>query len=576
MVSEPFQQNMVAGRQALSAGDWQTAYDRFQLTVDEDATAEALEALATAAWWLDDAPVVFECRERAYRLYRQSGDQLGAARVATWLGVDHYLFRAELAVANGWLQHAQRLLAGTGPSFERCWLALMDAHILLFEYSDTSAARRIGAEVFAMAETLDIVDMQVVALALEGLALVSQGNLDEGMRKLDESTAVALSGQASDPDAITMACCYLIYACDRVRDFDRAWQWCEKVEQVSRRWAYHSMFAVCRTHYAGVLFWRGDWASAERELTTASRDLKTTRLAWVGEAVYRLAELRRRQGRLDEADALAQEALGYPLALLCRAEIALECGDNASAADLVERYLRRIPLDNLIERAAGWEVAVRVHSACGAQEQARSACAELEAVAGVVGTTSLYGSASFARGLVELSTHQLDAARRCFEDAVDAFQSEGAPFEMAQSRMGLATALAMLGRHSGAGFEARAALATFEQLGAERDARRATTLLEQLESAQADPGGSAAWHAGMTRREVEVLGLLARGYSNPQIADRLFISVRTVERHISGIYAKLGAEGRAARAVATAYAIEHGLAHLEGQAVTSYSTNLTR
>lgn len=552
-----FQQHLDAGQQALNAGDWHAARDHYQAAVDVCLSAKALEGLAQAAWWLDDAPVVFECHERAYRLYRQQDDQLSAARVATWLGMDHYLFRAELAIADGWLRRAQRLLAGSAPSFEQCWLALMEAHIRLFEYDDVATARRVGAETFATAEALGLIDLQVLALALEGLALVSQGEITEGMRRLDESTAAALSGDVSDPDAIVTACCYLIYACDRVRDYERALQWCEKVEEVSRRWDYRSMFAVCRTHYAGVLLWHGDWAGAERELTSATRELMTTRVAWAGEPLYRLAELRRRQGRLDDATALIAQAPTFPLALLCQAELALERHETTVAADLVERYLRRVPPDNVIERVLGLEVAVRVYLADGALARAQTTCDELTMLVEVIGTPPFHGSVSMTRGLVAASTHQLETARRCFEDAVDAFHSQGAPYETARARCELARVLALLYRRAVARVEAEAALVAFEQLGAERDIARVADLLKKFQVADVATSCSPA---NLTRRELEVLGLIACGFSNPQIAERLFISVRTVERHISAIYEKLGAAGTAARAIATAYALEHGLA----------------
>jgi DNA-binding NarL/FixJ family response regulator len=63
----------------------------------------------------------------------------------------------------------------------------------------------------------------------------------------------------------------------------------------------------------------------------------------------------------------------------------------------------------------------------------------------------------------------------------------------------------------------------------------------------------------LTDREVEVLGCVANGLSNERIAERLSISVRTVERHLSNIYAKLGVEGKAARAAATAHAFRQGI-----------------
>jgi DNA-binding CsgD family transcriptional regulator len=554
MATDHVQALLTAGHAALSTGDWHGARARYQAAVDDGGSAEALEGLAMAGWWLDEATLVFECRERAYRLYRQRDDQLGAARMATWLGLDHYLFRAELAVANGWLRHARRLLDGLPPSFEHCWHALMDAHIKLFEFDDVEAARRAGAETQVAAAALGIVDVQVVALALEGLALVSQGEVAEGMHRLDESTAVALSGEVSDPDAIVTACCYLIYACDRVRDYERALQWCEKVADVSRRWDYQSMFAVCRTHYAGVLLWHGNWDQAERELTSATRELMATRVGWAGEAVYRLAELRRRQGRLDEAGALIAQARTFPPALLCQAELAVQHGDFGSAIDLVERYLRRTPAANVTERLIGLETAVSAYLAAGAEAQAQAASEQLEQLAARIGTPPFQAAAKLARGRVAAAAGLLDEARRCFEDAVDALQSLGAPYETARARLELARTLIVLDRRTVARVEAQAALDAFRLLGAAGDIDQADRLLSDLVGVRAeilpDP-------PGLSRRETEVLGLIASGLSNAVIAEQLFISVRTVERHVSAIYEKLGISGPAARAAATAFALDH-------------------
>ncbi len=62
---------------------------------------------------------------------------------------------------------------------------------------------------------------------------------------------------------------------------------------------------------------------------------------------------------------------------------------------------------------------------------------------------------------------------------------------------------------------------------------------------------------GLTLREVEILRLVAAGMTNRQTAERLGLSVRTVDAHLRSIYAKLGIESRS---VATRYAVEHNLA----------------
>ena len=550
--------HLAAGYQALADAAWTTGFACFQTAVRAHESAEAHEGLAMAAWWLDDVPVVFASRERAYRLYRQRGDRLGAARCAIWLGLDHYIYRGELAITNGWLQRAHRLLDGLEPTAEHGWLAIWGAHIALFDQNDVATARKVSAETLALARSLGLADLEALSLALEGLAMVSAGQVSEGMRRLDESTTAAVSGDVSDFDAIATICCYLIFACERVRDYDRAAQWCEKVEAISLRCDYRSMFPVCRTHYAAVLIWRGDWPRAEAELIEAMRQLTSSRRGWAPDSIVRLAELRRRQGRLDEAAALFEQSTSDARSLLGLAELALERGDPAVAADLVDRFLRRVPLEDRTERAEGLELAVRLQIRQGATDHARDALAELEMTAALLGTNPLRALANLSRGRLAAAVNHTDLARRALEDAVDTFQHAGAPYETALARLDLAHVLAGDERRHAATNEARAAFDAFQQLGAQPAARQAAGLLRELGSTVTDGSRDPA---GLTRRELDVLRLLARGGSNQQIADELFISIRTVERHISTVYEKIGATGSAARAVATAYAITHGIVH---------------
>ena len=88
-----------------------------------------LEGLGTAAWWLDLADLVFDSRERAYRLYLARGERAAAARVAVWLAWDSWAFRGENAVANGWLQRARRLLEDHPPCPERAWLEVREGSL---------------------------------------------------------------------------------------------------------------------------------------------------------------------------------------------------------------------------------------------------------------------------------------------------------------------------------------------------------------------------------------------------------------------------------------------------------------
>jgi ATP/maltotriose-dependent transcriptional regulator MalT len=555
-----------AGREALARGAWGEARACFEAALRDEETPEALEGLGMAAWWLDDAAATFDAREKAYQAYRQQGDSQGAARIAIYLGHDYYSFRGEYAIANGWFQRAHRLLEGLDLVPEQGLLAICEGYFALMLHHDTASAHRLGAEAARIGRTLGVIDLEMLALALEGLAQVSAGDIAEGMRCLDEATTAAASGEMTGFDARVTVCCYLIYACERVRDLDRAAQWCAYMKDIATRWKYPLMFSYCRIHYAGVLIWRSQWAEAETTLVAATHDLVATRPAEAAEGIVRLADLRRRQGRFDEALALLSQAelhpfraMGANLALLGRAALAFDQGDAANAVDLAERFVRSLPDENLLERPAALELLALAHIARGAVDQAANIFTELRAIATAVATEPLRAAAGFIEGAMAAARGNHEMARRHFEDALDLYERTGATFEAARARIELARSLLALGRRQAAGQQAQAAMESLQQLGAVPEATRAAALLRDIEASPYPASAKPPDAVDLTLRELEVLRLIAAGKSNQEIATALVLSIRTVERHISNLYEKIGVSGAAARATATAYALRHGL-----------------
>jgi DNA-binding CsgD family transcriptional regulator len=548
--------DLAAGGEALARGAWEEARDAFLRALSREETPEALEGLGSAAWWLDDAAATFESRERAYRLYADRGERQAAARLAIAIAEDCLDFRGETAVANGWRERARRHLSGLGDVPERGWLAIWEGQYAILANNDPAGACRRAQEALDVARSLSLLDLEMVALALEGLALVSAGRVAEGMPRLDEATAAAVGGEMRDFVAIGASCCYLIWACERVRDFDRAAQWCERVKEFCRRWRLRSLFAVCRAHYAAVLMWKGAWPEAEAELLAASEELTAVRPAMAGEAAVRLAQLRRRQGRRAEAEALLGEVEGHALGLLVGAWLALDKGDAARAADLAERFLRGIAPEDRTDRLEGLEALTLALAALGRRREAREVVDTLKSLAEEIGTDSVRATARLAEGTLAAAQADLAGARRSLEDAVDLFRRGGAPFETARARLQLAASLLALGRRDEADREARLAREAFERLGAFDEKRRAAALLESWTSPQpaapapADPGGT------LTAREVEVLRLVAQGLSNATIGEQLGVSEFTVKRHVANILTRLDLPSRAA---AAAFAARHRL-----------------
>lgn len=541
------------GRDALDAGAWADARQAFQTALALEETPEALEGLALAAWWLDLADIVFDARERAYLAYRGQDDNVAAARIAVWIAWDSAAFRGEEAVANGWLQRARRLLDGVPDSASHAFLAERAAVFALLDHGKPEDAEALATEAVRVGEAIGSVDHEMVGRALRGFARVTTGRAADGLRELDEVSAAILAGEMNDRLLIGLAGCYLIAACDRIRDHGRAVQWCDRIKAHSRKWGLRPLFAVCRTQYASVCMWRGAWDEAERELTSACDELSVCRPGMTTEGLARLGELRRRQGRLDEASALFEKSGTHPVALLGRAAVTLDRGDARSAAELVDRYLRRLAPANRTERAGALELLIRAETMAdgGNLASARTALEELTAIAAEAQTTPLKAAASHAAGLFALAEGRLDDARRSVEDAVDFFGSSGAPFETAHARADLARVFDRLGRADAAVAELDRALDAFRTLDAKSEFAAATALREQLAASPSTKPFEAAEVATLTPRELEVLRLISSGLSNHAIAERLFISEHTVHRHVANTLTKLNVPSRSA-AVASA------------------------
>lgn len=547
---------VAAGWDALRAGEWKRAKSSFVTALSTGDSAEAYEGLGWAAYCLDDDPLTFDSRERAFRSYRERGDDHAAARVAAWLAADWAEFRGETAVCNGWLQRAHRLLDSEEPGPGHAWLAVHEASMVIDD--DPGAALRLAVDAADLGRRFGVVELEMLGLALEGRALVSLGDVDEGMRRLDEATATALGGDAELLSCVAWACCYLVSACEQVRDYDRASQWCRQVGEFCERHGIGFLLGICRAKYAGVLTWQGRWDEAEAEVNLAADGL-ASRPPFVEEALVRLAELRRLQGRFDDAEELFDRCEGSVRALLGRAALAADRGCWTDAAELAERFLRRHPEPRRIERAPGLEVAVRAYAAQGDHERAVVALEELKVIAVRAQTRPLLAAAAVAEAVLAQSRGETATARARLEDAIDLLAGSPARHEVGRARIELAAVLLDAGRLGDARVVAEAAVRDLRALGARGEVARAETMLAGLTDAtpsDADGRASGPLEA-LTPRECEVLTLVAEGLTNREIALRLVVSQHTVHRHVNSILRKLALPSRAA---AASVAVRHGLA----------------
>jgi LuxR family maltose regulon positive regulatory protein len=532
---------------ALQEGRWEQARAQFEQALAVAAKPEAVEGLSWAAWWLDDAAAVFGARERAYRLYKEAQDIAGAARMATWLACDELDFHGAVSVANGWLARARRLLDPLEAGPEHGWLAFFDGY-LAHAAGQSANAAELGRRSGELGRRFAVPDLEMLGLALEGAALVAQAEVAEGLRCLDEATSVAFQGEAEVPISGAWACCFLVGACVSVRDYERAFEWCDRIAEFAERYGSRYMLAFCRAEYGMVHVWRGRWQDAEAVLAASIEDFARSRPAMVGAPLVGLAELRRRQGRLEEAVRLLDRAGAGPAAQVCRARLALDRGETARAVELAERFLRQLSADRRLDRAPGLELLVQARTARGELEEAGSALQALRELGGIVGTEPLRGSVEFAEGVLAAASGEHERARRLLEDAIDRFERGGGPFEEALARIELASTLLALGRAADAEREVEIAVKGLDELGAEHEARRAQRLLQRAVRC----ADATSPLPELTPREREVLRLVTEGLTNRQIADCLVISEHTVHRHVTNLLRKLDLPSRTAAAALAA------------------------
>jgi DNA-binding CsgD family transcriptional regulator len=535
------------GAAALARGDWEAAREAFSAALEAEESGAAWEGLGWAAWWLSDEGLTLRAREAAYRAFRTEGDAASAGRVAAWLSSDFREFRGEDAVARGWLVRAHRLLDPLPESADHGWLALNEGSFALNVELDPEAAARHARLAARLGRELGVADLEAVGLALDGIAEVIAGRVEAGMRQLDEASAIAAAEELRFPLSQGWALCYLIAACDGVGDLPRATQWCIVMRDVAERWGARQLIGVCRSTYGRVLATSGDWVRAEDELVAAVGDLQASRPGQASGGLARLAELRARQGRSDEARVLYESA--GTGGLLGLGELALHDGDPADAADAAERVLRRLPAADVLGRVPALELLVRACGELGRLDAAGAAFEELERACSLLGTPYLLGRARLVAGQLAFARGDHEQARRASEDAIDRLTEACAPYDAAVARLWLSRALAALRRPDSAGAQARVARDAFASLGAERELARAEALLT-------GPGVVAEEPGELSPREVEVLRLVAKGLGDAEIAGRLVLSPHTVHRHVANVRTKLRLPSRTA---AVAYAARAGL-----------------
>ncbi len=536
------------GRASFDRRAWGEAFEAFtQCDAQQPLDHDDLERLAWSAALRGQDQAYLGALERLHQACVEAHDCRRAARAAFWIGF--HLSSFGTASAAGWLARANRLLEGEAdPCAERGYLLLPTVHRHLAA-GDDRAAEQLANAAARLGESCADRDLVALARSLEGRALVRQGGVAAGLSLLDEVMVAVVSDELSPIVSgivycSVILCCQQTYALDRAREWTSALaRWCSEQPELV------TFTGLCLVHRVEILQLGGAWADAGEEVRQICDRYTQADPEVFGDACYQQAELLRLRGDFAAAEAAYRRASEngrepQPGLALLR----LSQGQGEAALSALRRLLSTTTVQ--WQRARFLPAFVEIALSASELDDARAAARELDEMAHSFGSDILRAMAAHAHGAVLVAAGDLRAAIEPLRHAFGVWQKAGAPYIAARIRVLLGSALGGLGDSESAELERAAARKIFEELGASAD----LALLGA--GASLGAGAAASQRHGLSKRELEVLRLLATGKTNKVIARELFVSERTIDRHVSNIFNKIGVGTRAA---ATAYAYESGL-----------------
>ena len=476
-----------AAREALDRHAWKEAYD---LLAAADARGELepteLGLLATAAWWTGRLTETIEIRERAFAAASKAGDVQTAIQSAIEIGRDRLLHN-DMAGSTAWLNRAERLLQAVPESVGHAYLAACRS----FGFSlsgQIDASLDEATKAFDIAQRIGDRDMMAFATSEKGHALAVAGRVEEGLSLIEEAIVSAIGGEV-EPATAGGVCCTSIETCTALGDWSRAATWTEAQDRWCRREGINGYPGMCRLFRSEIKQFRGSWLEAEAEARQASVELEGFMPAAAGSAFYRIGELRLLRGDVAAAeDALTRaHRLGtdpepaLSLVRLAEGRPDAAAGGIRTALEEPGRMLSwRAPPGSPLHRLPLLRAQIEIALATGDSTTARAAADELAAIADKFGGDHQVAAAAAADGAVLLVEGDASAAAKALRRAVETWNGIAAPYEVAAARVVLADAYLAEGATDRASMELQAARATFEQLGAAPDQRRAEERLARL------------------------------------------------------------------------------------------------
>jgi ATP/maltotriose-dependent transcriptional regulator MalT len=528
-------------RASLKAPDLQKRrrelLDRFEREGDPNLQLEA----AFLEYMIHDFDAGLASAQAAYRGLKRDGRKRRAALAAAAVGRIYFEGLNNHAAARGWFARGRTMLADEEECVERGWVEL---GLVGCSITDVGALATKAAEAVKLARKFDDLDLECKALSDQGLALVTLGRINEGMELIDEAMAIVSSGEVHSYAAGQVACCTLT-ACDRAGDLARADAWLRVLEEAgiaTNNQQTSILFAHCQAVYGSLLCQVGRWGDAEAALTlslTAGRDGFFLQRAM---ARASLADLRLRQGRLQEADQLLAACGDRWEAIPTRAKLHYVRGEFEHAVSSVKQALRQIGEDH-VRAVPLLALLANAEIGRGDADAARRAAETADRLARETRSPALIGEAALATASVLAAAGNLSGAAAALEAGLQAVASIDHLLIKGALHLALARMLADSDSPVAVS-EARTALAIYERLDAP-EAEVCATLLRRLGAKVSySPRPPADPLAPLSRREREIVDLIGHGLTNAQISERLFISPKTAEHHVSNILGKLALRSR--------------------------------
>jgi DNA-binding NarL/FixJ family response regulator len=521
--------DVLAARDAYSRGDWRTAYEHFGRAHDaSELNTDDVSCYGMAAWRLGYGRHSMQLSEEAFNRLIAAGDNKGAAMKAVEVALQ-WFNGGDLTITRVWINRTRRLLDKFPDDQILAYLLYLDSLVAIDEGRFDYAAERADA-LREVTDRLGLPGFNALGLTASGVCNISNARTNEAFEQLDEAMMPVLADQVAVDWAGDIYCA-VIYECHRLADMGRMKTWFEAMEmwrkgpKVSASW----YGTTCEVHKMDLHSATKDYRQVEERLINAIESLGDFP-ATAGKGYYELGEIRRKQGNIEgarEAFARARELNKDPQP----GEALLRCRLGEDAAAWTDLRMRMDAEQDAINRVRLLPAAVEIALARGRIDEADQYCTELEASADKFESPGFRAWALQARGAVLVKQGRGTEALPILQDALRRYRNTQCRYEMAQVYEWMAEA------HKAAGDSASAA----------SDTATAETIYRQL-GAEPSRAVDSEVPGGLTKREVEVLTRIAAGESNREVAKHLFISEKTVGRHLANIFVKIGVSSRTAAA----------------------------